>query len=154
MDLNQQIILMKENGLNLQHAPVEMKDDKSIVLFAVKQNGLALEYVSERLSNDLEVVTAALIQNKHAFIHVGLYIKYSIKHTLILLEHKLDIIEYIPNTVKTHMQFLTNAVALFGLDILDQLQTTDETRKKLHTYVTELLLNSKYVHLAAATLGI
>ena len=77
--LNQQIMLIKENGLNLQHAPIEMKDDKSVVLFAVKQNGLALEYVSERLSNDFEVVTAALIQNKHAFIHGGLHIKYSIK---------------------------------------------------------------------------
>ena len=57
---NEVLKKVKENGLNLQYASEELKNNKEIVLEAVKQNGWALEFVSQELRKDKEVVMTAL----------------------------------------------------------------------------------------------
>ena len=51
---------VKDDGLNLENAPDEFKDNKEVVLAAVEQNGSALEFASNRLQRDKEVVIAAI----------------------------------------------------------------------------------------------
>jgi hypothetical protein len=43
---------IKKNGINLNFAPYELKNDKNLVLIAVKSNGISLEFASDELKND------------------------------------------------------------------------------------------------------
>ena len=57
---NDALKAVKQNGLALEYASDELKNDKEVVLAAVKQYGRALEYASDRLKDDKEVVLAAI----------------------------------------------------------------------------------------------
>jgi hypothetical protein len=47
---------VERNGLNLQFASEELKNDKEIVLKAIKSNKEAIQYASEELKNDPEII--------------------------------------------------------------------------------------------------
>ena len=51
---------VSQNGLALEYATDEMKNDKDVVLAAVQNYGRALEYASDELKNDKDVVMAAV----------------------------------------------------------------------------------------------
>jgi hypothetical protein len=59
-------IIVQQNGLALEYASDDLKNDREVVLAAVQQNGLALEYASDDLKNDREVVLAAVQQDGFA----------------------------------------------------------------------------------------
>ena len=52
-----------QNGRALEHASAELRNDREIVSEAVRQNGLALQYASAALRNDREIVSEAVRQN-------------------------------------------------------------------------------------------
>ena len=54
------LILVKQDGFNLQDVSAALQGDKDVVLAAVQKCGLALEYASEELKNDREIVLAAV----------------------------------------------------------------------------------------------
>lgn len=54
------------NGLNLQFASEELRNDKEIVLEAVQNRGSALQYASVELKNDREIVLEAIKFDKEA----------------------------------------------------------------------------------------
>jgi hypothetical protein len=56
--------VVKQNGLALQWASPELKNDKALALAAVKQNGYALHYASEPLQDDREVVEVAIANGR------------------------------------------------------------------------------------------
>ena len=62
--------IMKNDGMALQFAPEEMRQNKKVVMEAVSQNGLALQFASESLRLDLEVLRAAVSENGVAFEYV------------------------------------------------------------------------------------
>lgn len=53
------MLAVRTNGRMLKHVPLQMRDDKEIVLSAVRQNAAVFEYVSERLQLDIHVRLAA-----------------------------------------------------------------------------------------------
>ena len=55
------------NGLALHHASDEVKNNKEVVMLAVKNNGLALKHASDELKNDKEIVMSAVKQDGRAF---------------------------------------------------------------------------------------
>ena len=54
------------NGLNLQFASEDLRNDKEIVLEAVQNRGSALQYASVELKNDREIVLEAIKFDKEA----------------------------------------------------------------------------------------
>jgi thiol-disulfide isomerase/thioredoxin len=76
-DKSKEVVMaaVQKNGLALQYASDEMKNDKDVVTAAVQQNGLALEFASEKLKNDTDVVTAAVQQDGRAFRHASVRLK-------------------------------------------------------------------------------
>jgi len=57
---------VKQNGIALQYASTELRNEKIIVLSAVKKTGSSLQYASPELQNDREIVLAAVKQNGFA----------------------------------------------------------------------------------------
>ena len=66
---------VKNNGMALQAASEELRDDRDIVLAAVKQNGYALEYASHDLKGDRDVVLAAVKNNDNALRFASFWTK-------------------------------------------------------------------------------
>ena len=62
---------VKQNGLALWYACLDLCCDREVVLAAVKQNGLALEYAGYCLCTDRETVLVAVKQNGLALEYVG-----------------------------------------------------------------------------------
>ncbi len=58
------------DGMELEFAPLELRNNKEIVLRAVTQNGMALQFASDSLHQDLDIVRAAVKQNSLAFEYV------------------------------------------------------------------------------------
>ena len=54
---------VKLDGLSLNFAPDNFKDDKEVVLTAINQNAMAIRFASERLKNDRELVISAVNKN-------------------------------------------------------------------------------------------
>ena len=54
------------NGLTLEFASEELRNDKEIVLKAVQNRGSALQYASDELKNDREIVLEAIKFDKEA----------------------------------------------------------------------------------------
>ena len=54
---------VQENGLALEYASDELKDDVEIVITAVNNNGLALMYASDELKKDNDIIRAAVSEN-------------------------------------------------------------------------------------------
>lgn len=63
---------VRKDGLCLERASKELKNDREIVLAAVKQNGLALGFASENLRNDPEIVIEAIKENDFALRYASL----------------------------------------------------------------------------------
>lgn len=61
---------VNRNGLALEFATDEWKDDKNLALVAVAKHAEALQFVSERLRNDVEVVQAAIRNNNEVVMAV------------------------------------------------------------------------------------
>jgi len=61
---------VNRNGLALEFASDEWKDDKNLALVAVAKHADALQFVSERLRNDVEVVQAAIRNNNEVVLAV------------------------------------------------------------------------------------
>ena len=57
---------LNKNGLAIQYAHPDLRDDIDVVMRAVKQNGLALVYATERLKNNEAIVRAAVRSNPDA----------------------------------------------------------------------------------------
>jgi hypothetical protein len=53
---------VRQNGLRLRFAPVNLQNDPEIVMSAVRQNGLALKFASDDLKNDPKIVMTAVKQ--------------------------------------------------------------------------------------------
>ena len=58
--------ILAMNGECLKHVPIEIQNDRDIVLTAVKRCGEALAYASDDLKNDHEIVLAAVTENGYA----------------------------------------------------------------------------------------
>jgi len=52
--------IQKVGGWMLEHASIDLQDDKDVVLTAVKEDGYALRYASKRLQADKEIALAAV----------------------------------------------------------------------------------------------
>lgn len=61
------IRLILNNGLNLEHAPKELKNNKRVVLRAILNNPLALQFASDKLKDDKKVVYQAVAKNWKTF---------------------------------------------------------------------------------------
>ncbi len=61
---------VKEDGINLEYASEELRNDRELVLTAVSQDvGIfVLRYVSEELRNDREIVLKAIDSSEYAFL--------------------------------------------------------------------------------------
>lgn len=59
------------DGLQLEDARDEFKNDIEIVTDAVKNNGLSLQYASNELRNNAQIVSHAISQNWHALEYAG-----------------------------------------------------------------------------------
>jgi hypothetical protein len=58
--------VVKINGMALQYASDDLKEDRELVLAAVQQNGLALEFASYPHKSDINVMWAAINNDKRA----------------------------------------------------------------------------------------
>ena len=94
------IIKLKEDGMQLEYASDEIKDNTKMALIAIENNPNAFKYVSERLKNDKKFVLQALQKDGELYCFVGdncandiEVIKVAIKHT----NYHIDIIEKIIN---------------------------------------------------------
>ena len=59
-ELPKTIEKVKQNGMALEYACEELKNDKEVVLESVKRRGYTVRYAGEELRNDKEVVIAAV----------------------------------------------------------------------------------------------
>jgi len=66
---------MECNGLALQFAAPQLRDDSRVVLRAVEQNGHALQFASPQLRADREVVLAAVAERGHALQHAPIELR-------------------------------------------------------------------------------
>ena len=51
-----------EHGVSLSFAPKSVQSDKELVMYAVKINGMNLQFASDEFKNDIEIVGAAIRQ--------------------------------------------------------------------------------------------
>jgi hypothetical protein len=70
-DKKQALEAVRQDGLALQHVPVELRADRDVVLAAVRRRGWALQYASAEFRADREVVLAAVTQDGLALQYVS-----------------------------------------------------------------------------------
>ena len=58
---------LESEGVALRYASQALKSDKDVILAAVRKNGSALQYVNDEFKQDREVVLAAVKKNGYAF---------------------------------------------------------------------------------------
>lgn len=58
------ISLLQKDGLLLDCANNELKNDEDIVKLAVKKNGMALEYANQQFASNIEIALIAIKNNK------------------------------------------------------------------------------------------
>lgn len=61
-------MLLETNGLSLQFAPEEVKDDDNLVMRAVRQNPIAIRHASQRLKGNEDILREALKKEPFAYI--------------------------------------------------------------------------------------
>jgi hypothetical protein len=59
-------IILADEGMILEFASNELKNDFEVVQQAVEQNGMALQFASDSLRDDLSIVVLATFQNRNA----------------------------------------------------------------------------------------
>ena len=81
------MVVVQNDGLALEFASDELKNDKEIVLLAISQYGEALYYASDELRNDKEIVMAAIKQDG-------------------------EVLEYASNELRKDKEFILQVVAI------------------------------------------
>ncbi|MGC6404755.1 MAG: DUF4116 domain-containing protein [Candidatus Comchoanobacterales bacterium] len=109
---NSEIVLVavEQNGLALQHASEKLKNDREMVLKAVKQNGLALEYAGDDFKNDTQVVIAAIKDQYNAWDFVGDELKSNEKFILSVLSQRPSVWLKLDSSLKDDVDFIKKAV--------------------------------------------
>lgn len=69
MDHAAALARVTQDGTELEHLPMDFRDDAAIVRAAVRQCGAALRWASWRLSNDFSILMAAVQQDGMAIRH-------------------------------------------------------------------------------------
>jgi hypothetical protein len=82
------------DGLALEHASTELKENRGVVLAAVHQNGLALRHSSAELKGDREVVLAAVQRHGCALCYASAELKADREVVLAAVQHHGRALEY------------------------------------------------------------
>lgn len=114
---------VKIDGMELEHANAQLRDNKEICLAAVKQCGDALEYCSQRLRDDYELALAAIVARNFrksqlgysdAWKFVSERLKNEYDFILDAIEYNHHIALYIPQNLLSESYFMEKAVQRSG----------------------------------------
>jgi hypothetical protein len=94
---------VKINGLALQCASVQLKNDPEVVLAAIAQNGEALEYASSALRQDRNIILAAVKQRGHAYRHAPYELQIEREFAFEAVKISTHIIYYLPKELQTEI---------------------------------------------------
>ncbi len=108
---------VKQSGMALEHASEDLKKDREVILEAVKQSGMALQYASEDLKKDQEVVLEAVKQSGVACIHADEAIWDSIAFIFSVLEIDIDNLSHLPIRVREDKDFIIKLVKVNGMHL-------------------------------------
>ena len=109
---NKNIVLniVKNNGLSLEFASDELKNDRDIVYEAVANNGISLEFASEELKQDYLVVEYAIMQNGLALQYVSEELKNDPEIILTAIEQNGLALQYVSEELKNDPEILLTAI--------------------------------------------
>ena len=132
-------------------------NDKEIVLATVEQNGLALEFASENLKNNQELVLAAA--KSSVFIFAQPYVpKTFVKNRefiLNLIENKVNVLRYASKTLQSDREVVHASVKNIGATTLENASDELKSDKKfimrviiydgwrVYAFISENLRNDK-----------
>ena len=73
---------MKEDGIALQFASAEMKNDKYFILNVLKVNAEAIKYIDKNLKADLGFILNAVRSNRDVLMHLSSKMKNRVENRL------------------------------------------------------------------------
>ena len=153
---------MKQNGFALEHASVDMKNNKEVVLAAVKEAGLALEHASVDMKNNKEVVLAAVKQNGLALEHASVDMKNNKEVVLAAVQNNGAMLEHASDQMKNNLRVVlaagnenlrkySNPNKLIVFDwIVDALTTIEELSADLSVAIIKKLEKADFEYLKEA----
>lgn len=109
---------LSANGLDLELASDDLKNDPDIVLEAVKQNGRALKFASKEVKNNPEVVREAVNQNGSALLYASVQMKTNTEIVLVAVKKKGGALLYASDSVKGNPEIVLEAVKQNGTALM------------------------------------
>ena len=119
-----EIEIVRENG-----TPIFASSNKDIVLAAVQQNGLALDYASKELRNDPEIVLEAVQKNGEAFKFASEELKKDRAFVLKAVQQDVSALQFASEILKADNLFILEALQQDGLALAyasEKLKNNDE----------------------------
>jgi hypothetical protein len=106
------------DGNDLQNLPLEMRNDREVVLAAVTENGLALGYTSNELRDDREVVLAAVTRNGFALKHASNELRDDREVVLAAVTGNGSVLQHASNQLRDDREVVLAAVTSVGPALL------------------------------------
>jgi CxxC motif-containing protein len=103
------------NGLALHHASDEARNDKEVVMLAVKNNGLALHHASDEIKNDKEVVMLAVKNSGSALNQASDEVKNDKEVVMLAVKNNGLALNHASDELKNDKEVVTLAVKNNGL---------------------------------------
>jgi hypothetical protein len=109
---------LKNENHFLSKIPLNLRNDKSLVLSAVKLNGYQLQYASKELKNDKEIVFEATTQRGHSLEYASEELRNNPQMVLHSMKENADSVRLASKELKIDPKFAMEAVKINGKTIV------------------------------------
>jgi len=132
---------IKVDGLALEYADDNLKNDKEVVLEAVKNNGKALKYASEGLKNNEEIVLEAIKNYIDALKYASEELKNNKAIILEAVKNDGYNLEYASEKLQNNKKFILKVIKKNGYTLQ---YVSNDLIEKFKQYPISLLRNKKF----------
>jgi hypothetical protein len=110
----EQLDLLKDDGILLSKLGAELKSDPEIVLAAVHQNGFALQFASQELQNNFSIVFAAVQQDSDALEFASKNLQNDSEIVLAAVSQNGKSLQYASTELRNDREIVLSAVQQYG----------------------------------------
>lgn len=134
---NEVLKAIKNDGLLLEYASPELRNDREVVLTAIQNNDWALEFASDELKKDFIICGTACLKklNKNLMRFISPELKANKEFILGLVELDISFFNYCDKSLKADKQFI--------LEVIKHGKNRSRCSYNIYNYINKNLRNDK-----------
>lgn len=102
--------IVRKNGLHLQYAWEQYRDDRDVVKEAIIQNGNSLQYANPRFKNDKDLIKLAIKNKADAVKHINAQLQSDREFWIECIRINGKVIKHLPRTMAADRDMALEAI--------------------------------------------